>query len=126
MNSMKQKLRWIFVNYFVDGNPWYDEYTYDDYVIDHIEKPSKEGNDFLFDSDQCLGQDSKFSKANCPAQLPNCTQEISDPIWGPPKLCINRAPFPWNTDVFYVIAMKCIPAWEGCDSCLCGNGWPVR
>jgi len=124
LNSIKRKLNWIFTNYVVDGDAWYYDYNYDDY-IDRIERPSREGDDFLLDSDICLGADGKFSKSNCPTP-PNCTEEIADPIWGPTKLCINRAPFPWNTDVWYVVAMKCIPAWEGCDSCFCGNGWPVR
>ena len=40
--------------------------------------------------------------------------------WGEAVLCIQRTPFPWDLNKFYVSAMNCKPIWENCDRCQCG------
>lgn len=120
IDSVKRKLDWVFKNYVVDGNQWYYGYRDSEYE-EGLKNPSDDENDYLWDTDKCPGEDGSYSRSNCP-DPPNCTATIRNPEFGDPKLCINRAPLPWDKDDFYVIAMKCIPFWEGCDSCFCGNG----
>lgn len=96
---------------------WYDWY-------DKWEIPKDPWNaqgdieDFLRDSDLCIGEDKKFSRNNCP-EPPDCSR-LQHKKLGRGKLCINRVPFWDNQDVFFVGAMKCIPHWENCDKCMCG------
>jgi len=89
----------------VDDDKWYS--NYDD---DNPSSPEpKDSEDRLRSSDVCPGKDGSFTRGNCPSP-PSCASVKE--TWGPAKLCINRAPMPWNKDKFYVIAMKCIPSWE--------------
>jgi len=119
VESVQRKLDWVFTNYIVKGDKWY--YDYWEWEYDEgLEDPSSEGADSLMGYDICPGKDGSFKLSNCPTP-PKCNEEVEDLLFGSPKLCINRAPLPWDTDTYYVVAMKCIPFWEGCDSCLCGN-----
>lgn len=101
----------------ISGDNWYDWY-------DKWEIPNDPWNavgdieDFLRDTDLCLGADEKFSRKNCP-QPPDCSR-LQHKKLGRGKLCINRIPFWDNQDLFFVGAMKCIPHWENCDKCMCG------
>jgi len=72
-------------------------------------------SDFLRSTDIC-------PDASTGIQLSHSTRLFTDKknIWGPSKLCTNRVPLPFDHNIFYMVAMKCIPTWENCDACMCG------
>ena len=111
-NAVCLQLDWVWVakdKVYHDDN-WYSDY--DDGEAQTVEN-SHVGDpaDHLRSSDICPDSSgSSFKHSNCPS-TPDCSS-ISDHEWGSAKLCINRAPLPWDRNTFYVVAMKCIPEWE--------------
>jgi len=93
----------------ISGNPAYTDYTAAE--IQTLQA-SADPADFLRSGDKCL---SGGTYGSCPSP-PNCNFSGSN---GGAKLCINRLPTPDKTG-WYVAAMKCIPAAENCDKCMCG------
>jgi len=99
-----------------------DDTWYEDYDRDEVpDNPNKGGDaeDRIRSSDRCYRR-GKFDLDFCP-KTPNC-KKVNDKKWlGKPKLCINRVPIPGDKENFYIAAMKCIPKWENCDKCMCGD-----
>eukprot|EP00590_Aulacoseira_subarctica_P001243 CAMPEP_0172434490 /NCGR_PEP_ID=MMETSP1064-20121228/70662_1 /TAXON_ID=202472 /ORGANISM="Aulacoseira subarctica , Strain CCAP 1002/5" /LENGTH=472 /DNA_ID=CAMNT_0013182719 /DNA_START=773 /DNA_END=2192 /DNA_ORIENTATION=- len=111
-SAQRRKLVWKFVS---TQQVVFNDNSYDDYDDAEIpyDKSMNDHKDFLRSTDVCY-KNGSYSLSNCPS-VPNCD---FDRGLGPAKLCINRAPRPDDTSIFYVAVMKCIPQWENCDKCL--------
>lgn len=118
-NREQRELEWLAITRdgyrTIDNNQWYHDYGSN-------EDRSRRGDhgDHLRNTDICLGSDGIWSRKNCP-EPPECSRVDTERRLGPAKLCINRVPFWDDRDTFFVGAMKCIPEFENCDKCICGQ-----
>jgi len=121
-SSITRKLDWIFVsenNYKKYGSDtWYTDY--DKKEMESLKKKKKgDGEDRIRIADVCY-KNGKYSKKFCP-KPPDCSKIKRKSGFGKPKLCINRAEVPGDRKTWYIVAMKCVPEYENCDKCFCGN-----
>jgi len=99
----------------ISGQGWYNNY-----------KPAQiprnknvgDGRDYFRAADKCFkhGSSGPLHRKYCP-KPPNCNFSGK---FGKAKLCINRLPLPDHSG-WYVAAVGCIPYWENCDKCMCGD-----
>jgi len=112
--EQSRKLEWLFVS---TGQSENNNNSYDNYDDKEVpaDKSINDAVDFLRSTDVCF-KNGSYSLSNCPPP-PDCNFSGK---FGPAKLCINRVPRQ-DDHKFYVMVMKCIPQWENCDKCMCGN-----
>jgi hypothetical protein len=113
-----RKLNWeMLVPGFTDiaTDVWYTDYDSSEIPPD-LSSPEEDRADKFRDGDVCYNGGT-YDRSSCPAEL-DCSH-LNDPTLGSAKLCINRVPT--SAGLWYVLLQKCIPSWDNCDKCICGQ-----